>query len=161
MKALVGIYPGSFDPVHSGHVDLVRRACPLADRLLVAVLDNKGKQSMFTVEERVALLRECLAGIPGVEVTSFEGLLVDFSREQGATVVFRGLRAVSDFEFEFQMALMNRRLEPALETVFLMPSVDYTFLSSRLVKEVVSLGGSVRDLVPEPVIRALHARLSA
>jgi pantetheine-phosphate adenylyltransferase len=156
-----GIYPGSFDPVHLGHVDLIRRASRLADRLVVAVLDNSSKSSLFTIPERIELLKTALAGMPGVEVGNFRGLLVDYAKEQGATVVFRGLRAVSDFEYEFQMALMNRTLSPDLETVFLTPSQDLTFLSSRLVKEVAALGGAVDALVPPSVLKALRAKNSA
>ena len=137
--ALVGIYPGSFDPLHLGHVDVIGRASRIADRLVVAVLENTAKTGLFSVAERVELLQACLGSMPGVEVGSFRGLLVDYARQQGATVVFRGLRAVSDFEYEFQMALMNRTLSPDLETVFLTPSQDLTFLSSRLVKEVAAL----------------------
>ena len=151
----VGIYPGSFDPVHLGHVDVVERAARLADRLIVAVLDNPAKTGLFTVEERLAMLGQCFAHRPGIEVATFGGLLVDFARRQQATVVFRGLRAVSDFEYEFQMALLNRRLEPGVETVFLMPAESYTYLSSRLVKEVASLGGDIRGLVPAHVADAL------
>ena len=157
-RALVGIYPGSFDPVHLGHVDLVRRAVRIADRLIVAVLDNPGKSCLFSVQERLELLRSTLRGIDRVEVDSFEGLLVEHARQRGASLVFRGLRAVSDFEYEFQMALMNRRLEPSLETVFLTPAEDLTFVSSRLVKEVAGLGGPVESFVPVEVARALQSR---
>jgi len=157
MGRLVGIYPGSFDPVHLGHVDLVRRAARLVERLVVAVLDNPAKSCLFSVEQRLDLLRRSLAGIPGVEVGTFRGLLVDHARQEGATVVFRGLRAVSDFEYEFQMALMNRTLESDLETVFLTPSLAYTFLSSRLVKEVAALGGDVSSLIPPVVAEAMQA----
>ncbi len=156
--SLTGIYPGSFDPVHLGHVDLVRRAVRIAPRLVVAVLDNPSKSCVFTVAERLDLLRQSLSGIPGVEVGTFRGLLVDYARQQGASVVFRGLRAVSDFEYEFQMALMNRSLGPELETVFLTPSQDTTFLSSRLVREVALLGGDVGKLLPAPVLEALRLK---
>lgn len=158
MSALVGVYPGSFDPVHLGHVDVVRRGARLSDRLIVAVLDNSSKQGLFTVEERLELLRATFADVPGVEVATFRGLLVEFARQQGASFVVRGLRAVTDFEYEFQMALMNRRLEPAVETVFLAPSEDCSYFSSRLVKEVASLGGDVSGLVPAPVHEALLAK---
>jgi pantetheine-phosphate adenylyltransferase len=156
--ALIGIYPGSFDPLHHGHVDIVRRASRVADRLVVAVLENPAKAGLFSVAERLELLSTCLKGMRGVEVGTFRGLLVDYAREQGASVVFRGLRAVSDFEYEFQMTLMNRTLNPDLETVFLTPSQDLTFLSSRLVKEVSALGGSIGALVPAPVLQALKAK---
>jgi pantetheine-phosphate adenylyltransferase len=155
--ALIGIYPGSFDPVHLGHVDLVRRARRIAGRLVVAVLDNPEKTSLFSVDERLALLRESFRGMEGVEVDTFRGLLVDFCHERRASVVFRGLRAVSDFEYEFQMALMNRHLAPDVETVFLAPSENCTFLSSRLVKEAARLGGDVSGLVPPHVAAALRA----
>jgi pantetheine-phosphate adenylyltransferase len=158
MSELVGIYPGSFDPVHLGHVDLVRRASRLADRLVVGVLDNSAKNCLFSVPERVALLSEAVAGIPNVEVATFSGLLMDFARARGARVVVRGLRAVADFEYEFQMALMNRQLDAEVETVFLMPSVDYTYLSSRLVKEVARLGANVDSLVPPSVSSALRRK---
>ena len=157
----IGLYPGSFDPVHHGHVDVVRRALRLADHLVVAVLDNPDKTSLFSVAERMELLQDCFRDVPSVEVATFGGLLVDFARSRRATVVFRGLRAVSDFEYEFQMALMNRRLEPEVETVFLMPAEKYTYLSSRLVKEVALLGGDVDGLVPAPVASALAARRGA
>ena len=156
--ALIGIYPGSFDPLHLGHVDIIRRACRMTDRLVVAVLENQAKASLFSVAERVELLSACLKDMPGVEVGAFRGLLVDYAKEQGATVIFRGLRAVSDFEYEFQMALMNRTLCPELETVFLTPSQDLTFLSSRLVKEVSALGGSVAAFVPPRVLQALQEK---
>lgn len=151
----IGIYPGSFDPVHDGHVDLVERAARLTDRLIVAVLDNAGKRSLFSVQERVDMLSDCFRSTAHVEVATFEGLLVDFARQRGARLVVRGLRAVSDFDYEFQMALMNRRLAESVETVFLMASEEYTFLSSRLVKEVAGLGGDVSGLVPPAVAEAL------
>jgi pantetheine-phosphate adenylyltransferase len=161
VTARLGLYPGSFDPVHNGHVDLVQRAARLASRLLVTIADNPAKQRLFTVEERLDFLRDATGNLPNVEVTSFSGLLVDLARARGATVIFRGLRAISDFEYEFQMALMNRRLESKIETVFLMPSVDHTYLSSRLVKEVSRLGGDVTDLVPPRVAEALASRREA
>jgi pantetheine-phosphate adenylyltransferase len=154
----VGLYPGSFDPVHLGHVDLVRRAARLCDRVVVAILGNASKTSLFSVEERVAFLSEAFADMPQVEIATFRGLLVDFARHRGAAVVFRGLRAVSDFEYEFQMALMNRRLSPDIETVFLTASEDFTYVSSRLVKEVAALGGDVAGLVPPGVAAALANR---
>ena len=147
------IYPGSFDPVTLGHWDLVQRAAKLVDRLVVAVLHNPSKSPAFTVEERVAMLGELTATLPRVEVTSFDGLLVDFAKVQEAQVIVRGVRAFSDFEYEFQMALMNRKLAPDLETVFLMPKENYSAVSSRLVREIGSMGGNLSDLVPE-VLRA-------
>lgn len=158
MSKRIGLYPGTFDPVHLGHVDVVERAVRLTDRLVVAILDNPAKACLFSVEERVALLRETFAGEDRVEVASFRGLLVDFARQQGATIVFRGLRAVSDFDYEFQMALMNRRLDAEVETVFLAPGEDLTYFSSRLIKEVARLGGHVEEMVPPPVARALGDR---
>ncbi len=143
------IYPGSFDPVTLGHWDLIQRAEKLVDRLVVAVLYNPAKTAAFTVEERVAMLRDLVGDHPGVEITSFHGLLVDFARTQGAQSIVRGVRAFSDFEYEFQMALMNRKLAPELETVFLMPKEKYSAVSSRLVREIGSMGGALTDLVPE------------
>jgi pantetheine-phosphate adenylyltransferase len=154
----IGLYPGSFDPVHLGHVDLVQRAARSCDRVVVAILDNSAKTSLFTVDERVAMLRGAFVDMPEVDVVTFRGLLVDFAKQQGAAVVFRGLRAVSDFEYEFQMAQMNRRLAGDVETLFLMASEDYTYLSSRLVKEVALLGGDVTGLVPPAVAEALEAK---
>lgn len=147
------IYPGSFDPVTLGHWDLIKRAAKLVDRLVVAVLHNPSKSAAFSVEERVAMLEELTAALPRVEVTSFNGLLVDFAKVQEAQVIVRGVRAFSDFEYEFQMALMNRKLAPDLETVFLMPKENYSAVSSRLVREIGSMGGNLSDLVPE-VLRA-------
>jgi pantetheine-phosphate adenylyltransferase len=145
----LAIYPGSFDPVTFGHIDVIQRASLIFDRLIVAAAVNAQKQHMFSTEERVAFLTESTAGIANVEITSFSGLLVDFARDHGAVAVVRGLRAVSDFEFEFQMALMNRRLYPELETVFFTPKEDYSYLSSRIVKEIARLGGDVRAFVPK------------
>jgi pantetheine-phosphate adenylyltransferase len=157
------IYAGSFDPVTLGHLDLMRRTLAFADRLVVGVAVNSTKQPAFTLEERAALIRDALgedaAGdAPRVEVRHFQGLLVDFARDVGATLSVRGLRAVADFEYEFQMALMNRHLAPALETLFLVPSVTTTFISSSLVREVARLGGSVDALVPPVVAEALRRR---
>lgn len=142
------IYPGSFDPVTFGHLDIIERASSLFDQLIIAVADNDAKQPLFSAEERMDLLREVLGVRPGIRIARLNGLLVDFARSEDCHVVVRGLRAVSDFEFEFQMALMNRRLYPKLETVFLTPKEDCTFLSSRIVKEVARLGGDVRQFVP-------------
>lgn len=150
------IYPGSFDPVTLGHWDLIQRAARLVDRLVVAVLHNPAKTPAFTVEERVAMLEELCAPLPRVEITSFHGLLVDFAKAQQAQVIVRGVRAFSDFEYEFQMALMNRKLAPDLETVFLMPKEKYSAVSSRLVREIGTMGGNLGELVPE----ALRARIA-
>lgn len=143
------IYPGSFDPVTTGHWDLIQRAAKLVDRLVVAVLHNPSKTPAFTVDERVEMLRELVKGLPQVEITSFHGLLVDFAKAQNAQVIVRGVRAFSDFEYEFQMALMNRKLAPDLETVFLMPKEKYSAVSSRFVREIGNMGGNLSDLVPD------------
>lgn len=147
----IAIYPGSFDPVHYGHLDLIQRADKLVDRLVVAVLRNEAKQPAFSVEARIRFLQEMTRGMPKVEVTSFHGLLVDFARKEKAQFIVRGLRAFSDFEFEFQMALMNRKLAPELETVFLMPKEKYSAVSSKLVREIGHFGGDLSELVPEPI----------
>jgi pantetheine-phosphate adenylyltransferase len=157
MSKRIAVYPGSFDPMHNGHLDIIERCRPLFDEVVVAVLRNEGKQPLFSVEERIESIREMVTG--EVRVESFSGLLVDFMDQVGARAVVRGLRAVSDFEYEFQMALMNRRLNPRVETLFMMPREDYTYLSSRLVKEVFSLGGDLTGLVPEPVLVRLRQRL--
>jgi pantetheine-phosphate adenylyltransferase len=157
---LRALYPGSFDPVTNGHLDVLARAARLFDEVVVAVAHNESKKGLFTPEERVLLLRESTASLSNVRVTSFEGLLVEFARAQKAKAVIRGLRAVSDFEFEFQLALMNRSLEPDLEALFLMPSEEYTYLSSRLVKEVARLGGDVGRFVPRCVQSALASRFA-
>lgn len=151
MNDIVAIYPGSFDPLTNGHVDIIRRGARMFDRIVVAILLNLEKAPLFSVDERVAIAREVFQEWPNVEVDTFDGLLVDYARRRKASVIVRGLRAVSDFEYEMQMALMNRRLNPEVETVFMMPAEPYTYVSSRLVKEVVALGGSVRGLVPELV----------
>lgn len=157
----LAIYPGSFDPLTNGHVDIILRGARLFDRILVAVLVNAGKQPMFDTAERVAMVRDVFREYPNVEVDTFEGLLVDYVRQKRASAIVRGMRAVSDFEYEFQMALMNRHLEPALETVFMMPAEQYTYLSSRLIKEVVALGGDVTGLVPPLVETRLRERRGA
>ena len=153
------VYPGTFDPVTNGHLDLVERASRQFDRLIIAILRHDEKQPVFTLEERMELLRETVARFPNVEVDSFHGLLVDYARRVGAGTIVRGLRALSDFEYELQMAMMNRRLAPGLETVFLMPSEAYSYLSSRIVREVARLGGDLTGLVPEQVVAALRRRL--
>ena len=152
------IYPGSFDPPTRGHEDLIRRSLALCDRLIVAIATNSSKQPLFTVEEREELLRTAVGSNAAVTVQSFDGLLVDFARKVGATMVVRGLRAVSDFEYEFQMALMNRQLHNQLETVFLVPAVDLTYLSSSLVREVARYGGDISPLVHPAVADALARR---
>lgn len=153
------IYPGSFDPIHNGHLDVIGRASKLCDRVVVAVAVNHAKTGLFSMEERVDLIRTASAHIPGVEVKSFSGLLVDFVREEEGDAVIRGLRAVSDFEYEFQMALMNRSLDENFETIFLMPSQKNIYLSSRIVKEVATLGGEIDRFVPEVVKAALRTKL--
>ena len=152
------IYPGSFDPITNGHLDVLQRAAGLFDELIVAVAQDNAKQSLFTVAERVELLEVATEHIPNLRVMPFQGLLVDFARQQSAVALVRGLRAVSDFEFEFQLALMNRKLEPNLETLFLMPREELTYISSRLVKEISRLGGNVNQFVPPHVVTALQAR---
>ena len=156
----IAIYPGSFDPPTRGHEDLIRRSLLLADRLVVAVAVNVAKQPLFSTEERMAMLRSAIGPDPRIEFVAFEGLLADFAQRVGASVVVRGLRAVSDFEYEFQMALMNRQLHPSLETVFLVPALDLTYLSSSLVREVARFGGDVSALVHPAVAEALRARFA-
>jgi pantetheine-phosphate adenylyltransferase len=153
------IYPGSFDPLTFGHVDVVERSARLFDRVIVSILTNSSKSPLFTVEERIEIMREILTPrFPNVEIDVFHGLLVDYAKQKKAKVIVRGIRAVTDFEYEFQMALMNRRLAPEIETVFMMPAENYSYLSSRLVKEIAELGGSVKGLVPEIVEKRLRQR---
>src|SRR5262245_2920089 len=147
----IAIYPGSFDPLTNGHVDIIRRGSRLFDRIVVAILLNIEKAPLFTVQERVDISRVVFRDNPNVEVDTFDGLLVDYARRKRAGAIVRGLRAISDFEYEMQMALMNRNLNPDVETVFMMPAETYTYVSSRIVKEVVALGGSVTNLVPSIV----------
>ena len=149
------IYPGSFDPITNGHLDVIERAAKLFDRVIVAVAVNSSKDSYFTKNQRQEQITEAVVALSNVEVSAFDGLLVDFARAQKAQAIIRGLRAVSDFEFEFQLALMNRKLEPTIETIFMMPRETYTFLSSKLVKEIARLGGDVSAFVPPHVERAL------
>jgi pantetheine-phosphate adenylyltransferase len=155
----MALFPGTFDPITNGHLDLAQRAAHQFDRVVIAVADSPAKGALFTPDERVEMIRAATRGMKSVEVVSFGDLVVDCARRVGAQVMIRGLRAVSDFEFEFQMALMNRRLSPRLEVVFLMPSQKYTYLNSTLVKEVARLGGDVRDLVPRRVAERLQERL--
>ena len=154
------IYPGSFDPLTLGHIDIIHRACHLFDSLIVAVAHNEAKRPLFTADERISMIEEALQDTPNILVKKLDGLLVDFAMAEDAFVVIRGLRAVSDFEFEFQMALMNRSLQPRLETVFLTPKEEYTFLSSRIVKEVGRLGGDVTPFVPGLVAQRLEEKFS-
>jgi pantetheine-phosphate adenylyltransferase len=156
----LALYPGSFDPITNGHLDVIQRAAGLFDRLIVAVARDNAKNSLFSVAERVALVKEATAGIANLEVMPFEGLLVNFARDNGACALVRGLRAVSDFEFEFQLALMNRKLEPNLETLFLMPREEFTYISSRLVKEIGRLGGNIESFAPANVVAALRAKFA-
>jgi len=156
--AALAVYPGSFDPLHLGHVDIIDRAVQIFPKVVVGILENTSKDSLFTPAERVKMIRQLFSHMPSVEVRSFRGLLVSFLKELDATIIIRGMRAVSDFEYEFQMALMNRRLNPHAETVFLTPKEEYTYLSSRLVKEVIGLGGDVSGLVPQPILGYLEAR---
>ena len=152
-SSIVAIYPGSFDPITNGHLDLIARGSRMVERLIVAVLRNREKQPLFSVEERVEMLEEVVRPYPNVEVGAFGGLLVDYATERGANLILRGIRAISDYDLEWQMALMNRRLRPEIETAFLMAGEAYSFISSHMVKEVVSLGGSVSGLVP-PFVEA-------
>lgn len=149
-------YPGTFDPVTLGHVDLIRRAAKLFDEVIVGVAGNRDKSPLFTLEERVALLEQVVSGMENVRVIGFNNLLIDCVREQNADTILRGLRAVSDFEYEFQLAAMNRHLDPEIETTFLTPAESYAFLSSTLIKEVASLGGDVSEFVPQQVMKALE-----
>lgn len=155
----IAIYPGSFDPITNGHLDIIRRATTLFDKLLIAVARNSEKNSLFTVAERMELIQKVITW-PNVEVVTFDGLLVDFAHQTKASAIVRGLRAVTDFEYEFQMALMNHRLQPTVETIFLTAREDYTYLSSKLIKEVASLGGNIASFVPPAVAGALKERLA-
>jgi pantetheine-phosphate adenylyltransferase len=154
----LAVYPGSFDPLTNGHVDIIERGTRLFDKIIVAILVNVEKSPLFSVAERVEIARDVFAAYPNVEVDTFDGLLVEYARRKRAGVIVRGLRAISDFEYEMQMALMNRHLNPDVETVFMMPAETYTYVSSRLVKEVVALGGSVTNLVPEVVEQRLREK---
>ncbi|MGD0832353.1 MAG: pantetheine-phosphate adenylyltransferase [Terracidiphilus sp.] len=155
------LYPGTFDPPTNGHIDLIQRGAKLFDHLTVSILNNPVKNPLFSVEERVEMLRESTAALANVSVATFDGLMVEFARKQGASAVLRGIRAISDYEYEFQMALMNRRLAPEIETVFLQPAGRYSFVSSRMLKEVFSFGGDVSGLVPPNVLKRLRSRIGA
>lgn len=157
----VAVYPGSFDPITNGHLDIIARGLSVFDEVIIAILLNLDKRPLFTVEERAELIRETYKGDPRVRVDTFSGLLVDYAEKVGASVIVRGLRAISDFEYEFQMALMNRRLNPRIETVFMMPAEGFSYVSSKLVKEVVHLGGPVKGLVPPVVERRLREKNGA
>lgn len=157
----LAVYPGSFDPLTNGHVDIITRGARLFDRIVIAILINAEKSPLFTMDERVEIAREVFKDLPNVEVDTFDGLLVDFVERRKAQVIVRGLRAVSDFEFEFQMALMNQRLNGKIETIFMMPAEQYTYTSSRLIKEVFRLGGRVHGLVPDMVEERLRHKIAA
>jgi pantetheine-phosphate adenylyltransferase len=154
------IYPGSFDPLTNGHLDIMKRAARLFDSVIVAVANNEEKKPLFTLDERLALVQESIATMPNVKVDSFAGLLVDYVESRGGQAIIRGLRAISDFEFEFQLALMNRKLNERVETIFMMPKESYTFLSSRIIKEIARLGGDVGTFVPSHVQAALNKKLA-
>jgi pantetheine-phosphate adenylyltransferase len=156
---VVALYPGTFDPITNGHLDLIQRGSALFDKLIVGILRNEEKKVLFSVADRIEMLNEVTCGLPNVEVGSFDGLLVDYAAACGASVILRGIRAVSDYEYELQMALMNRRLKPEIETVFLMASEAHSFISSRLVKEVIRLGGNISGLVPPSIEGRLRKRL--
>ncbi|WAM32947.1 pantetheine-phosphate adenylyltransferase [Caldicellulosiruptor morganii] len=156
----IGVYPGSFDPVTNGHLDIIERASKIFDKLIVAVLVNPNKTPVFDIDERVELLKETTEHLPNVEVKAFKGLLIDFMKQENARVIVKGLRAVSDFEYEFQMALLNKKLEPSIETIFMMTNSKYSYLSSSMVKEVARFGGCIEDLVPEKIARKVMRKLN-
>lgn len=157
----IAVYPGSFDPITNGHLDIIRRAAQMFDRVIVAVAINAEKTALFSVEERRRFIADAVKGMRNVSVAEFRGLLIQYARRKRATAVVRGLRAVSDFEFEFQLALMNRKLDPGIETIFLMTKDEYTFISSRLVKEIGELGGDVSGFVPRGVERAMRRKFGS
>lgn len=159
LKNVIAIYPGTFDPLTNGHLDLINRGSRIFDQLIVALLRNSEKVPLFTLSERVEMLKQCTSGLANVRVDTFEGLLVEYAEKQKAHAVLRGIRAISDYEYELQMALMNRKLDPRLETIFMMPAEAYSYLSSRLVREIAQLGGSVHGLVPEMVEERLLRKL--
>ncbi len=153
------VYPGSFDPITNGHVDIIRRGLKIFDKMIVAVLENPEKSPLFTTKERMDMIHVVFSKEKNIQVLAFHGLLVDFAKKNNAKIVIRGLRAISDFEYEFQMALMNRKLNPEIETFFMMPNVSYTYLSSKLVKEIFMLGGCLKDLVPKYVEKQIREKL--
>ncbi len=155
----VGIYPGSFDPITNGHLDIIKRASNLCDRVIVAVLENPSKNPLFSINERLSLIREAVSAYDNVNVDYFSGLLIDYAKQNNAKIIIKGLRAVSDFEYEFQMALMNRKLAPNMETIFLMTSSEYSYLSSSLVKEVAGHGGCIEGLVPKATKNAIIKKI--
>jgi pantetheine-phosphate adenylyltransferase len=159
-RSVIAIYPGSFDPITNGHLDLIQRGSRLFDRLIVSILRNETKSPLFSVQERMEMLRDVVKDFPNVEVDSFNGLVVDYAEKRGARVLLRGIRAISDYEYELQTALMNRRLRPELETVFLLSNEAYSFISSRLVKEVFGLGANISGLVPPSVEERLQRRMA-
>jgi len=159
--ANAAIYPGSFDPVTNGHIDLIKRASRIFENVIVAVADNSRKSPLFTIEERMDMVRQAVAGMKNITVESFDGLMVDYARRKKINVIIRGLRMISDFEYEFQMALTNRRLADTIETVFLMPSENYSYVSSTLLKEAASLGGDISAFVPDTVQKRLKERLQS
>ncbi len=158
---VTAVYPGTFDPITNGHLDIIGRGVRLFDQVIVALLKNADKEPLFSLSERLEIVGNAVRQFPNVRVESFDGLLVDYARKRGARAIVRGLRALSDFEYEFQMALMNRRLGPDIETVFMMPSETYSYVSSRLVKQVVGLGGDASGLVPQEVVDRLKARYAS
>jgi pantetheine-phosphate adenylyltransferase len=159
-SSLVAIFPGSFDPPTNGHLDLIVRGARLVNHLIVAILQNTQKSALLTTGERAEMLKEISAHLPNVEIDSFDGLLVDYAARRNANTILRGIRSVSDYETESQMALLNRRMQPAMETLFLTASAEHSFLSSRMVKEIITLGGDASGFLPEPVMRRLHAKFS-
>lgn len=158
MMERIAVYPGTFDPITYGHIDIIERSLRIFDKVIIAVAPNPRKESLFSLEERLDMIREVTKGYKGVEIDSFDGLLVDYIKRKGAVAIIRGLRAVSDFEYEFQMALMNRKLNHQIETVFLMPSEEYSYLTSSIVKEIAGLGGRVTDLVPKVIEERLKEK---
>jgi pantetheine-phosphate adenylyltransferase len=158
-RSLLAIYPGSFDPLTNGHLDIIHRASKICDRLIVAILNNRSKQPLFSIEERLSMIRESTSNISNVEIDSFSGLLVDYAAKRSANAIVRGIRAISDYEVELQMALINRRLRPETETLFLMAGEEFSFLSSHMVKEIITFGGNVAAFVPPVVLDRLHKKL--
>jgi len=160
-RPLVAIYPGSFDPLTNGHLDLVSRGARLFDTLIIAILRNTGKQPLFPVEDRIQMIRETTSHLDNVEVDSFEGLLIDYASRRGGNAILRGIRAISDYEAELQMALLNRRMRPETETIFLLAGEEFSFISSHMIKEIITLGGDVSTFVPEPVAARLRKKFPA